>query len=114
MVTKDGRVSHCFGVMGGHYQAMGQQQFLSRHLDFNCDVQYAQDLPRFMIDLETHAVDIEPGIDESVCEKLRTMGHNLVTAEVPIGGSQAIQIDWEQGVLTAGSDPRKDGCALGY
>ena len=114
MVTKNGRVSHCFGVMGGHYQAMGQQQFLSRHLDFNCDVQYAQDIPRFMIDLETHAVDIESGVDESVCDNLRAMGHNLVRATVPIGGSQAIEIDWEQGVLTGGSDPRKDGCALGY
>ena len=67
-----------------------------------------------MIDLETHAVDIESGVDESVCDSLRAMGHNLVRATVPIGGSQAIEIDWEQGVLTGGSDPRKDGCALGY
>ncbi len=114
MVSKEGKVSHCFGVMGGHYQAMGQQQFLSRHLDFHCDVQYAQDLPRFMIDLDTHAVDVEAGVDESINETLRSMGHKMVTATTPIGGSQAIQIDWENGVLTGGSDPRKDGCALGY
>ena len=114
MVTQQGRVSHCFGVMGGHYQAMGQQQFLSRHLDFQCDVQYAQDLPRFMIDLDTHAVDVEAGVDESINDTLRSMGHTMVTATTPIGGSQAIQIDWSRGVLTGGSDPRKDGCALGY
>ena len=39
----------------------------------------------------------------------------LLTApfpETPLGGAQAIRIDGD--VLVGASDPRKDGCALGY
>ena len=114
MASGEGRVALCFGVMGGEYQAMGQQQFLTRHLDFGLDVQEAMDLPRFMVDPDTGEVEVESGIDERTREALRAMGHTIVDAESPIGGSQAISIDAETGVLTGGSDPRKDGSAAGF
>jgi gamma-glutamyltranspeptidase/glutathione hydrolase len=47
-------------------------------------------------------------------EKLKALGHNIRPAKKPIGGSQAIFVDWETGFLIGGSDPRKDGCAIGY
>jgi gamma-glutamyltranspeptidase/glutathione hydrolase len=44
---------------------------------------------------------------------LADLGHNIMIPEGPIGGAQAIALG-DDGVLIGGSDPRKDGCALGY
>ncbi len=41
-------------------------------------------------------------------------GHAVRPAAGPIGGGQVIWIDHASGTLAAGSDPRKDGSALGY
>ena len=56
----------------------------------------------------------ETGVPADVVEGLRRRGHTIVPPPKPIGGAQAIWIDWDEGVLTGGSDPRKDGCAIGY
>jgi len=112
MVTNDDRVSLCYGVMGGHYQAFGHMQFLTAHIDYGLDIQQAQDRPRFFP--YGDEVEVEGTIPESVQAELARLGHRLIKPAKPIGGSQAIRIDWQQNVLTAGSDPRKDGCAIGY
>ena len=51
---------------------------------------------------------------EHVKAQLEKLGHVRVAPEKPIGGSQAIWFDHDNGILTGGSDPRKDGCAIGY
>ena len=114
LLTRDGKAVMSFGVMGGEYQSMGHMQFLTRYLDYGMDIQEAQDAPRFMADPFDGSVEVEIGVPETTRQALREKGHNILSAENPIGGSQAIAIDWEQGVLTGGSDPRKDGCAMGY
>ncbi len=113
MLAKEGRAVMPFGVMGGQFQAMGHAHFLTNLFEFGMDLQEAIDLPRFF-PTQNGTVDVESGISRTVVEGLERLGHEIVSAEKPIGGGQAIFIDWQQGVLTGASDPRKDGLALGY
>ncbi|HFB2048801.1 MAG: gamma-glutamyltransferase [Hyphomicrobiaceae bacterium] len=113
MVCKNNRAVMPYGVMGGQYQAFGHMQFLTRLFDYGLDIQEAQDYPRFFPNPYNGTVEIEATIPTDIQRKLKAKGHHLARPLKPIGGSQAIWIDYDQNVLTAGSDPRKDGCAIG-
>ncbi|MGH7038645.1 MAG: gamma-glutamyltransferase family protein [Stellaceae bacterium] len=112
MLTKDGRAVMPFGVMGGHYQPVGQSHFLHRVLDRGLDPQEAAEQPRSFA--FQGVLQVEPTIPEAVVADLARRGHRVVPAAAPLGGCQAIWIDHARGVLIGGSEPRKDGLALGY
>jgi len=101
-----------YGVMGGDYQPFGHVHLLTNILDFGMDPQAGLDCGRVFYD--SGNVEVERGIPEKAAAGLKQRGHTIVEAPEPLGGGQAIQIDHKAGTLTAGSDPRKDGCALGY
>lgn len=111
MLAREGRVFMPFGVMGGAYQPNGHARFLSNLTDFGMDVQSAIDAPRSFFD--NGELRVERGYGDAVRAELSEMGHNVVIPDGPIGGAQAIRMD-EGGYLEGASDPRKDGCALGY
>ncbi|MFV2033706.1 MAG: gamma-glutamyltransferase family protein [Halocynthiibacter sp.] len=112
MLRKNGKLVMPFGVMGGQYQSCGHARFVSNLVDFGMDAQSAIDAPRSF----SNAGDMkmERGYRDSVRRELADLGHRVSIPDVPIGGAQAILIDAEAGTLTGASDPRKDGCALGY
>lgn len=56
---------------------------------------------------------VERGYSDAVRADLSDRGHAVSIPEGPIGGAQAILLR-DDGVLEGASDPRKDGCALGY
>ena len=114
MLLEAGRVVMPFGVMGGHYQAMGHAHLLSKAIDHKLDLQSAIDLPRLFPLPGGNIVEMEPRIFDLHAKALEARGFKPQLAQRPIGGAQAIFIDWEGGTLLGGSDPRKDGCALGY
>jgi gamma-glutamyltranspeptidase / glutathione hydrolase len=114
MMAKGHRVVMPFGVMGGHYQAAGHARLVTNLVDFGLDVQQSIDLGRIFPPPAQAEVEAESGVPAAVLAELEDKGHRFQPPTKPLGGSQAIQIDWEGGTLAGGSDPRKDGCALGY
>jgi gamma-glutamyltranspeptidase/glutathione hydrolase len=112
MLVKDGRAQMPFGVMGGHYQAMGHAHFLHRLIDRGMDPQQAAEQPRLLA--LNGVLEVERAVPAAIVAELARRGHEIAIREVPLGGCQAIWIDRQRGVLIGGSEPRKDGLALGY
>jgi len=112
LATSGGEAEIVFGVMGAHYQPMGQSYVLGNLLHYGMDPQEAVDSPRYFPNCGR--VEVERGISAPLRAGLSDLGHEVVALEKPHGGGQVIVIDRARGVLIGGSDPRKDGCALGY
>ncbi len=112
MLTRDGRAVMPYGVMGGDYQPFGHVRVLTNMIDYGLDPQAAIDMPRVFA--SGGVVEIEKAFPASMLEGLSALGHSTSIAERPFGGGQAVFIDHRRGVLSGGSDLRKDGMALGY
>ena len=112
MVFKNGKPWISYGVMGGDMQPQGHTQVLANLIDFGMNVQAAGEMPRFRH--FDSFVAFESGIDIDVLQALIQKGHRPMTRMDVYGGYQAIMIDPETGVLSGGSDVRKDGAAMGY
>lgn len=111
MLRRNGRVILPFGVMGGAYQPCGHARLVTNLVDYGMELQAANDAPRCFSGAE--GMLVERGYSDAVRARLAEMGHQVSIPNDPIGGCQAILIG-EDGVLVGASDPRKDGCALGY
>ncbi len=111
MVRQNGRVTMAFGVMGGAYQPNGHARIVTNMVDFGMDPQAAFDAPRSFGALGP--MEVERGYSDGVRSALAGIGHKVSIPDVALGGAQAVILDGS-GVLIGASDPRKDGCALGY
>lgn len=112
MVMKDGRPWLSYGVMGGDMQPQGHVQVLLNLVEFGMNVQEAGEAPRFRH--SAAGLAIESGILPEARFGLGQRGHRLVDTIGAFGGFQGILIDPRSGVLMGGSDPRKDGLAIGF
>ncbi|MEL6607590.1 MAG: gamma-glutamyltransferase family protein [Pseudomonadota bacterium] len=111
MLRSKGKTIMPFGVMGGAYQPNGHARFVTNMTDFGMSPQDVIDAPRAFSD--AGVMKVERGYSDAVRAELTDMGHDVTIPDTAIGGAQAILMR-DDGVLEGASDPRKDGCALGY
>jgi len=109
---KEGKPFLSFGVMGGRMQPQGHVQVLLRIVEYKQSPQEALDAPRWCV-LEDGRVALEGGFSNAHVEGLTALGHKLVLDQPTslFGGGQVVMKHGDGYV--AGSDSRKDGCALG-
>jgi gamma-glutamyltranspeptidase/glutathione hydrolase len=123
-VTKSGQPVFSFGVMGGDFQPQGQSQVLMNLIDFGMSVQQAGEQPRvchFESSTPTGQkmtgsgrIGLERHFPRVVRTRLAEMGHRINAGVGVYGGYQGIWRDENPRRYFGGSDPRKDGCAIGY
>jgi gamma-glutamyltranspeptidase/glutathione hydrolase len=114
-LMKNGKPKMSFGVMGGPMQAQGHVQMVLRTQLWDQDVQTAVDAPRWRF-VEGQQVACEEAMPATTRDKLSSLGHDI-SVETPdsafgFGGAQLIE-RLDDGGYAAGSDPRKDGQAVG-
>lgn len=105
-----------FGVMGGPMQAQGHVQMFLRTQLWRQDVQMAVDAPRWRV-TEGRGVACETTLPSKITDDLAAKGHQLSFEEPDtafgFGGAQLIH-RLPGGGYAGGSDPRKDGMAVGF
>jgi len=116
----DGSLYASLGVMGGFMQPQGHVQVIVGMVNDRLDPQAVLDRPRVCIEDGTAggAVALEEGIPAEVVSRLSAMGHPVRVVSgherALFGRGQIITRDPDSGVLCGGSDPRADGCAIGW
>jgi len=123
-LTRDGQPVMSFGVMGGDFQPQGHAQVIMNMIDFGMSPQQAGDQPRLSHsgssdpwgDRSTGGgeLNFERGFPDAVKLRLAQLGHRVPPGFAAHGGYQAIWRLEDPLRYFGGSDPRKDGAAIGY
>jgi len=114
-----GRPRVAYGTMGGEGQPQTQAALLTRVIDRGLGPQAAVEAPRWLLGRtwgdSTRALRIEERFGAAVRDTLSARGHDVQVVEGwsdVMGHAHVVRLDADG--LTAGSDPRADGAALGW
>jgi gamma-glutamyltranspeptidase len=126
LVLKDGELWCVFGTPGADNQVQVNLQVLTAMIDFGLDPQQAAEMPRWTSNVPGQyanyphdgedALTIEQRFPEAVRAELARRGHPVKTVG-DLAGPCSVEIirrDPASGMLSAGSDPRRDGWALAW
>jgi gamma-glutamyltranspeptidase/glutathione hydrolase len=129
-VMRDRQPLMTITLMGGDMQAQGHAQELVDVLDLGANLQAAADMARFRHSQVPNALSLETPLYDLVGAQLSAMGHSVrPTNGSEVGGVQIIMFTPDStsetphlkdslprvnGFYRAGSDPRKDGQAVGW
>ncbi len=110
---REGKPLGPFGVVGGFMQPQAHAQILSGIIDAGLNPQAAIDAPRFSWEGGLD-IDIEPTHNPALPLALARRGHTIhIKQDRHFGRAQMILRD-VHGAWCGASEPRGDGCALGY
>ena len=126
LVLKDGALWAVFGTPGADNQVQINFQILTALVDFGLDPQQAAEMPRWTSNVPGQyanyphdgpdVLTIERRFPEEMRRELALRGHPVNTVG-DLEGPCSVEIirrDPATGMLTAGSDPRRDGWALAW
>jgi gamma-glutamyltranspeptidase/glutathione hydrolase len=115
-LTRGGEAVGPFGVMGAAMQPQGHVQMIVNQVDYGMNPQASLDAPRWRWDSGLQ-VSLEPGVQVHILNGLVARGHqvsvNSAFFDHAFGRGQIIR-RLPNGAYVAGSEPRSDGCAVGF
>ena len=119
LLCEEGEFRATWGVMGGAMQPQGHLQVACNLIDSGLNPQAALDAPRFRWLGKNHIALESSRLPDAVVADLEGRGHRIIPEDDFFeiqgghwGGGQMVYRD-EDDVLIGGSDPRRDGQAVG-
>ncbi len=113
-LQKDGKLVMVTGSPGGPRIITTTLLTVLNVVDYRMDVQEAVSAPRFHHQWLPDQLLVEPEIPADVLESLRARGHTVERGDEHWSSAEAIVVDPLTGWFSGGSDPRRDGLAVGF
>jgi gamma-glutamyltranspeptidase/glutathione hydrolase len=113
IVTKGGELFLVTGSPGGPRIISTVLLTLLHVVDYGMNPQQAVSAPRFHHQWLPDKLFVEPAVPEDVVRGLERRGHTVEVSQRNWSAAEVIVVDPETGWHLGGSDPRRDGLALG-